>query len=215
MPPPPPPPPPGPPPPGSYPPRLIGDKAPKPTRLRQNSRQALLNSIHAGTKLKSTKHLMSDRSAPDFRGYRSNKHDKSGPLFSGQMPLPPRLRLQENEAPKPTRSSPLFSGGMPVPPWLQKSETPKPTRSPPSSSGPPGPPPPMLIEDKAPKPTRPRPNSRDALLNSIHAGTKLKSTKHLMVDKSGPDFRGTLYLIQFKAHTGFHKESAYPLHFNF
>lgn len=64
---------------------------------------------------------------------------------------------------------------------------------PPPPPPPPGPPPPPTLgQANTTKPTlnKKEQAGRGALLNSIQAGTKLKSTKHLMVDKSGPALDG-------------------------
>lgn len=69
--PPPPPPPPGPPPPPAPPPPSGGP--PKLTKSEQSSRGAMLNQISGGApKLKSTKHLMNDRSGPALDGKKND-----------------------------------------------------------------------------------------------------------------------------------------------
>ena len=73
---------------------------------------------------------------------------------------------------------------------------------PPPPPPPPGaPPPPSLGGLKAPpKSSGGGGQSRGALLNSIQAGAKLKSTKHLMVDKSGPALGGRFFTFYQSIH---------------
>ncbi|KAI0231519.1 hypothetical protein LSAT2_018123 [Lamellibrachia satsuma] len=63
---------------------------------------------------------------------------------------------------------------------------------PPPPPPPPGAPPPTfnLANTQKPKLTKSEGNTRSALLSSIEQGKRLKSAKHLMVDKSGPAVAG-------------------------
>ena len=71
---------------------------------------------------------------------------------------------------------------------------------PPPPPPPPGAPPPPafnLANTQKPKMTKSDGNNRGALLASIAQGQRLKSAKHLMVDKSGPAVDGGYRLLQF------------------
>ena len=64
---------------------------------------------------------------------------------------------------------------------------------PPPPPPPPGPPPPPTLgqaNTTPPKLNKNEGQARNALLDSIQAGKRLKSAKHLMVDKSGPAVDG-------------------------
>ena len=65
---------------------------------------------------------------------------------------------------------------------------------PPPGPPPPGPPPPPTLSQANTTPPRlnkQEASGRNALLDSIQKGTRLKSSKHLMVDKSGPAIEGS------------------------
>ena len=68
---------------------------------------------------------------------------------------------------------------------------------PPPPPPPPGPPPPPTFNQANTQPPKLNKNEgqqRNALLDQIGAGKKLKSAKHLMVDKSGPALDGEYWL---------------------
>ena len=67
---------------------------------------------------------------------------------------------------------------------------PPPPPPPPPGMPPPGPPPPPSMGSRGPPKSGGGPMERGALLSSIQGGQRLKNTKHLMVDKSGPALSG-------------------------
>lgn len=63
---------------------------------------------------------------------------------------------------------------------------------PPPPPPPPGPPPPPALNLAPPKLNKNEGQARNALLDSIQSGKKLKKASHLTVDKSGPLLDGKL-----------------------